>query len=165
MAATHKEPERIIIIGAIQCDGRLYRSETAEEVRTKIDEAKRYPFPPGLQIDGQPVTWESYRNTLTALVDYRRVQGTQADGSVRTPMADRPPVLVVAINSGEVCQLDLYMGHDFLCLDRLCGDRQTEYDVPNFADKPTYGLRLLGLGIVAWHMGSFQTNVTDQEAQ
>ena len=41
--ATHKEPERIIIIGAIQCDGWLYRSETAEEVKTKIDEAKGYP--------------------------------------------------------------------------------------------------------------------------
>ena len=162
MSVTHKEPERIIIIGATRCDGWLYRSETEEEVRTKIDEVKQYPFPTGMRIDGQQVTWDSYRNTLTSLVDYRRVQGTQADGSVRNPMADRPPVLVVAINSGQVCQLDLYTGHDFLSLDRLCGDRLTEYEVPNFADKPTYGLCLPYLGMVAWHMGSFQTNVIDQ---
>lgn len=105
------KPERTIVIGATQIDGCLYRSETAEEVEAKIAQAKLYPFSSGLRCDGRPVTWDTYRATLDSLVSYRKIQGTQADGSVRVAMSSRPPLLVVAIEQGQVCQLNHYTGH------------------------------------------------------
>lgn len=155
------KPERIIIIGAVKVDRWLYRSETAKEVEAKIAEAKQYRFPEGFNCDGKRVTWDFFRGYLDALLSYRNMQGTQADGSVRIPMADRPPVLVVAVEDQQVCQLDFYSGHDFLVLDRLCGSRGCVWDVPDFADKPSYGCCLPIFGMVSWHVGSFQTNLVD----
>ena len=86
----HVKPDVTIIIGATQLDRSLYRSDTAQEVRAKIDEAKRYPFPPEIRIEGKPVTWETYHRVLASVVGYREMQGTLADGSVSNAYG-RPP--------------------------------------------------------------------------
>ena len=160
-----KKPERVIIVGATQCNGWLYRSDTAEETRRKIAEAKSHPFPPDAIFDGQQrqVTWDDYANVAGRLVSYREKQGVREDGSCVNCMADRPPVLVVAIDGGKVVQLDWYTGHDFLTVDRLFIDTGIGYAVPNFADRRSYGDRIPGFGMVAWHLGSFQTTLADQD--